>query len=212
MPAALRATVVGLLQPRGHKFKVTAKGGRRDRVLVQWGMMARFGLLAGLTVAGMVYGSLADYGPERQSAASIAIVLFWSVYNIVVLLLAMAACVELPRYRREERLAISERVRVSASQDCFTAALQDISLLGARILAPPPGPEGEAVMLELDGVGEIAARIIRGSESGFAVEFIHAEDTRDALVRKLYSGRYYERCREVQAHRLLRAVIARAFR
>src|ERR1700686_883262 len=36
MPAALRGTVMGLLKPRGHQFEVTAKGGRRDRIRVQW--------------------------------------------------------------------------------------------------------------------------------------------------------------------------------
>jgi cellulose synthase (UDP-forming) len=139
-------------------------------------------------------------------------VLFWSAYNLVVLLLAMAACVELPRYRREERLATSERVRVSVGGDCFTAALEDISLAGARILAPAPGQDGDAVVLELDEVGEVAGRIVRGSEAGFAIEFLHAEGSRDALTRKLYSGRYYERPRDVQSHRLLRAVVARALR
>jgi len=212
MPAALRATAVGLLKPRGHKFKVTDKGGRRDRVRVQWGLAARFALLAGLTLAGMVYGSFADFGPERQATASMAIVLFWSVYNIVVLLLAMAACVELPRYRTEERLTTSERVRVSTADGCFTAALADISVAGARILAPAPGRQGDAVLLEIDEVGEIAGQIVRGSEGSFAVEFMHAEGSRDALIRKLYSGRYYDRPREVQGSRLLGAVLARAFR
>src|SRR6266566_3662126 len=105
MPAALKATLTGLLQPRGHSFKVTAKGGNRDRVLVQWPLIARLGLLLGLTIGGMLYGSLADYAPGRQEAGSTAIVVFWSVYNIVVLLLAMAVCVEFPRYRGEERVA-----------------------------------------------------------------------------------------------------------
>src|SRR5580700_8149421 len=40
MPAALRATVAGLLKPRGHLFKVTPKGGVRDRLLVQWRSIA----------------------------------------------------------------------------------------------------------------------------------------------------------------------------
>jgi cellulose synthase (UDP-forming) len=212
MPAALRATVTGLLKPRGHKFKVTAKGGQRDRLQVQWGIIAPFALLAGLTLAGMLYGSLADYTPERQAAGATAIVLFWSIYNLVVLLLALAACVELPRYRREERLATSERVRVSSDNDCFTAALEDISLVGARILAPAPGQDGDAVMLQLDEVGEVAGRIVRGSDTGFAVAFVHADGSRDALTRKLYSGRYYEPTRDVQGHRLLRAVVARALR
>src|SRR5207302_756516 len=42
MPAALRATVIGLLKPSGQAFTVTAKGGERDRLLVQWPMLARF--------------------------------------------------------------------------------------------------------------------------------------------------------------------------
>ena len=212
MPAALRATIIGLLKPRGHKFKVTAKGGRRDRVLVQWGMIARFGLLVGLTLAGMLYGSLADYTPERQAAGSTAIVLFWSIYNIVVLLLAMAACVELPRYRDEERLATSEVVDIRTAEGSFAAQLADISLSGASVMGPSPGRPGDAVMLRLDDVGEIAGRIVRGSADRFAVAFIDADETRDALTRKLYSGQYYERPRDVQGRRLFRAVVARAFR
>ncbi len=61
MPAALRATVTGLLKPRGHEFKVTAKGGSRNRIRVQWRMLTPFGLLAGLTLAGMLYSSFGDY-------------------------------------------------------------------------------------------------------------------------------------------------------
>ena len=58
----------------------------------------------------------------------------------------------------------------------------------------------------------IAGRITRASEDGFAIEFIDADPLRDALVRKLYSGRYYEGRRQVQSKRLFRAVLARALR
>jgi cellulose synthase (UDP-forming) len=212
MPAALRATIAGLLKPRGHKFKVTAKGGRRERVVVQWGMIARFGLLAGLTVAGMLYGSLADYAPERQEAGSTAIVLLWSIYNIVVLLLAMVACVELPRYRNEERFATSEQVRVWTADGALIAPLIDISRSGATVLAPPPGGAGDTVMLRINEVGEIAGRIVRTAADRFAVAFVDPDEACDALTRKLYSGRYYEHLREVQGRRLFRVVVARAFR
>jgi cellulose synthase (UDP-forming) len=108
MPEALRATFSGLLKPRGRPFKVTAKGALRDRIAVQWSLMLRFGLLVALTVIGMLYGSLADFTPERQAPDVNAIIIFWSVYDVVVLLLAMAVCVELPRYRCEERFPTSE--------------------------------------------------------------------------------------------------------
>jgi cellulose synthase (UDP-forming) len=212
MPAALKATLAGLLQPRGHSFKVTAKGGNRDRVLVQWPLIARLGLLLGLTIGGMLYGSLADYGPERQEAGSTAIVVFWGVYNIVVLLLAMVVCVEFPRYRGEERVATTEPVRVSAGACSFTAPLADISVTGAHIQGPSPGREGDIVRLKLLDIGEIQARIIRDTEDGFAVEFVDADGQRDALIRKIYGGGYDRPAIRVRSRRVLRALVARALR
>ena len=46
----------------------------------------------------------------------------------------------------------------------------------------------------------------------FVVEFVAADATRDALIRKVFSGRYYPREREVRGRRLLRALVARALR
>jgi cellulose synthase (UDP-forming) len=212
MPAALKASFIGLLKPRGHRFKVTDKGGRRNTLRVHWGLIARFGLLAGMTIVGMLYASLADYAPERQSAGATAIILFWSFYNIVVLLLAMAACIELPRYRREERLLTSEPVHCWTSAGPFTAPLVDISVSGASILAPAPGNDGDAVMLRINGIGDIAGRIVRASDESFAVEFIEADRSRDALIRKLYSGLYYHKRSQIHGHRLFRAVMARVLR
>jgi cellulose synthase (UDP-forming) len=212
MPAALRATFVGLLKPRGHRFKVTDKGGHRDHLRVQWGMVARFGILIGLTLAGMLYASLADYTPERQSAGSTAVILFWSVYNVVVLVLAIAACIELPRYRREERFATSERVAISAGDYVFTAPLADISVNGARILAPSPGQPDDIVWLEIESIGEVAARIVAGSNTSFAVEFVDVDRARDALIGKIFSGRYSQHPQRMSGRHTLAALVARAIR
>ena len=212
MPAALKGTIMGLLKRRGHRFQVTDKGGRRDRSRVQWRMIARFGLLLGLTVAGMMYANLADYTPERQDAGPTAIVVFWSAYNIVVLLLAMAVCVDLPRYRREERFATSEPVQVSAGEDVFTAPLLDISVAGAHILAPAPAPQGSIVRLKLQDLGEVAARIVRVTADDFAVAFIDTDHQQNALIRKVYTGRYGQRPQGVRGRHILNALIARALR
>ena len=212
MPAALQATITGLMRPRGHLFKVTPKGGVRDRLLVQWRRIAGFGLVLGLTLLGMLYGSLADYTPERQEAGSTAIVLFWSIYNIVVLLLTMAVCVEFPRYRSEERIATAELVQVSAGENVFPAALTDISVTGAQIRAPCPGAPGDIVMLTLQDVGEIAARIIRTTPDGFAVEFTDTDGQRDAMIRKIHGGGYAQRQVEVRGRDILNALLARALR
>ncbi len=212
MPAALKGTITGLLKRRGHRFQVTDKGGRRDRSRVQWRMIVRFGLLLGLTVGGMMYSNLADYTPERQDAGPTAIVVFWSAYNIIVLLLAMAVCVDLPRYRREERFATSEPVQVSAGEDVFTAPLLDISVAGAHILAPAPAPQGSIVWLKLQDLGEIAGQIVRVTADDFAVAFIDTDHQQDALIRKVYTGRYDQRPQGVRGRRILRALVARALR
>ncbi len=212
MPAAIRATFTGLLKPRGHEFKVTDKGGHRNRIRVQWRIFIPFGLLAGITLLGMLYDGFADYTPERQVAGSTMIVLFWSVYNIVVLLLAMAACVELPRYRGEERFATSERVRVTVGDDVFTAPIADFSVTGMCILAAAPVRPGDLVSVQLDEIGKIAGRVVRVSGAEFAVEFLDIDRSRDALIRKLYSGRYYGPPQEVHGHRIVRAIVARALR
>jgi cellulose synthase (UDP-forming) len=211
MPEAIRATLSGLLKPRGQTFKVTAKGGQRDRIVVQWPIIWRFGLLAGLTLAGMLYSSVADFLPNRQAPDANAIIIFWSVYNVIVLLLAMSVCVELPRFR-EERFPTSEQVQVCVGNDVFAAPLANISIDGARISAPSPGQVRDVVRLRLEHVGEVAGRIVNGSDKHFAVEFIDAYKVRDALIRKLFSGRYDQPLREIRWRSLWGALLVRILR
>jgi cellulose synthase (UDP-forming) len=208
----LKATLVGLFKPRGHPFKVTPKGGQRDRLIIGWRMIGRFGLFAGLTLAGMLYGNFVDFAPSHTRFDAKVVNLGWSLYNIVVLLIAMSACIELPRYRREERFATSEIVRISTDDHVLTAPLADISMSGARILAPRPEPLGTVVTLALRQVGDIAARIVDGSDRTFVVEFVATDRTRDALIRKLFSGQYGLRPREVHGPGLLGALVARVMR
>jgi cellulose synthase (UDP-forming) len=211
MPEALKATIIGLAAPHGRKFKVTAKGRRRDKVVVQWPLVLRFGALAGLTVAGMLYGSLGDFLP-KQGAEVNAIIVFWSAYNVAVLLLAMAVCVELPRNRREERFATSETVRIVAGGETFTAPLIDISLLGARIAAPLPVPPEDRVRLQLDQVGMLDARIVYGTDRYFTVEFIVEGEQSHRLIRKIFSGGYWQRVIDVRWRGTFAALLARTVR
>lgn len=209
---ALKGTLIGLFKPRGHPFRVTAKGGRRDQLVISWSMVRRFGLLAGLTLAGMLYGSLADFAPSHIRFDAKVMNLRWSIYNIIVLLIAISVCVELPRYRREERFATTEPVRVCVDDRTFAASLADISVSGARIQASQSGPVGSLVTVTLQHVGEVKARIVDGSNTMFVVEFVAADETRDALIRKLFSGRYGQRSLRVDWSSLIWALVARVLR
>ena len=61
---AMKAAAAGLFKPKGHKFKVTAKGGDRDRVIVQWRLILRFLLPLLLATIGVVtYGTFDVFSP-----------------------------------------------------------------------------------------------------------------------------------------------------
>jgi cellulose synthase (UDP-forming) len=208
----LRATVIGLFKPRGHAFKVTAKGGSRDRLFVFWPMVLRFAVVGGLTLTGMLYGSLMDFAPSHAKFDAKVVNLGWSLYNLIVLVIAISVCVELPRFRREERFPASEPARFRIGDRVLTAGLADISISGARILAPMPDAIGTEVILTVQEVGDVPARIVGGSEHMFAVDFDAGDEARDALVRKLFSGRYDHRPQQVQWGSLIGALFARALR
>jgi cellulose synthase (UDP-forming) len=150
-------------------------------------MVRPFALLAGLTLIGMLYASLADFAPSHVRFDAKVMNLGWSVYNIIVLLMAISVCVELPRYRREERFATAESARIRIGDRIFVALLADVSMSGAR------RPVGSLVTVTLEHVGDTEARIVDGSDTMFVVEFAAADKTRDALIRKLFSGRYGQR-------------------
>jgi hypothetical protein len=67
-------------------------------------------------------------------------------------------------------------------------------------------------MVTLQHVGNAEARIIDGSDTMLVVEFIAADKTRDALIRKLFSGRYGQRSAVVDWGGLIGALFARILR
>jgi len=68
------------------------------------------------------------------------------------------------------------------------------------------------IWLRLDHVGEIAARIVYGTSKYFAVEFFDADSKRDALIRKVFSGRYDRHARMSASAGFFGALLARILR
>jgi hypothetical protein len=68
------------------------------------------------------------------------------------------------------------------------------------------------VTVTIQHVGDIDARIVDGTDEMLVVEFVAADKTRDALIRKLFSGRYGQRSRDVHWRGLLGALIGRVLR
>jgi cellulose synthase (UDP-forming) len=211
MFASLRASAVGLFGSKNQKFKVTAKGASRDHVVVHWSLIRWFLLLAGLTVGGIAYrtavGPVADTPPEVE-----AINFFWSLFNLATLLLASLMCIELPRFRSEERFPIVEPTMVTLNKRRFPGTLRDISLAGAGLdvsRGEPPEP-GSSLLLEIRGVGAVRATVVRAEAATFHVRF-DDESCRPALVRKIFSGDCVPSVTRLPLTSLFAVVMRRAF-
>ncbi|WP_236024641.1 glycosyltransferase [Arenibaculum pallidiluteum] len=209
---AVRAVATGLVKPRGHAFKVTAKGGDRGQIVVQWTMIKRFAWLLALNLGGALWNTLADYAPTGSAGDGKWVVLFWTFYNVTALLLAMAVCVELPRHRRDERFATAEGVVVTAGGRPRRTRLLDLSAGGAKVRGTAGVPLGSELVLDLPGVGAVPGTLMLQGDGFFTLRFADDPALRDRLVRKLHSDRYEGGTTRVRLGSLVADLASRALR
>ena len=181
----VRAAATGLLRPKGHPFSVTAKGGDRTRVVVQWRLMAPFAVLFALTVVGLTLGIVSSRFAFGDAGEGKWVVLFWTVYNLVLLALAMIVCVELPREERHVADAPERTVLVldGRARRIWVSGLTR-TRLRLRGLVPPPGAEGA---IALRDVGEVRVSVDRATEDGAVMVLHPTEDQREALYLRLHA-------------------------
>jgi cellulose synthase (UDP-forming) len=205
----LRAVVAGLIKPVGQKFKVTAKGGNRDALFVEWKLMRMFLIYLVLTIVSVFMAFIWNGGWSLQDSSSIA--LFWSWYNILILTVTCLVCIEQPRKRKAERLQSGERVGVRRNGRVEWQPILDISTSGLRIEGRAPAAAGQTVALQV-GETQLQALIVRTTEDDFAVRIDDTMEARTAMIRQVYSSRYTASVSEVRPSQLIKAVLARALR
>ncbi|MBW7862539.1 MAG: glycosyltransferase [Rhodocyclaceae bacterium] len=204
-PAAIGAALTGLFRPLGHKFSVTAKGGDRSRIVVQWGLLARIGALMGLTVAGVIYAHLDHTMPYHDSDAFV-VSLFWSYYNIFVLLIAAFVCIEMPR-EREEHFLTSETARIRLGGRQVMAQLRSLAQSEACFTGPAPAARGESIIIELSGSAPLAAQIEPAGNNAWIARLDPSDATRRIMFERLFSGAYRRPPPEFRFHAILGAMI-----
>jgi cellulose synthase (UDP-forming) len=206
----VQAVAHGMFKPRGHKFRVTAKGGDRSRRFVQWPLLRLFATLLMLTIAGVIWAFLLEDGSKLRDSS--ALCLFWSWYNILILALACLVCVEQPRLRSSDRLPVHDQVAVVDTGNHESAhSILDISLGGARLAGASPAEPGVTVTLGLGSL-RMPGTIIRGDTGSFAIGFSNTDGTRANLVRLVYSGRYSATIPQIIPVRVAAAIFGRIVR
>jgi cellulose synthase (UDP-forming) len=207
--ALVRTIAVGLVRPFGQPFRVTAKGLSTERVTVQWSIMLPLVTVAVATFGGIWINMAPSGGAFGRPGFTIN--LFWSLFNIMVLAIAGAVCVELPRRRRAERFLTSEAgTLILDSGETLPCRLADVSVAGASLTVTHGAdvPPGAGRLRLADGL-EIPFRVIRGTAERMAVAFDPDPVVRRRLIRKLYTGRYVPEVEKVKLGAVAAALVAK---
>lgn len=193
----VRTVIACLTKPFGHPFKVTPKGSLSGGVLIQWNYLLPFALAALGTFLGILINTSAY--ADLNGTPGFEVNLFWSIYNIAILLLAATVCIELPQQRQHARFPAKEQavIRVHGRVDT-PCTVTDISLGGAKIAGSPPAwaTQGEKAVLLLDGGAlQVPFRFIgldrwQNFGQGFPIIFEAGIAMRRALTVKLFGGSY----------------------
>jgi cellulose synthase (UDP-forming) len=204
----LTAAFIGLVWPKGRKFHVTAKGGDRSKQFVQWRMARMFALFLAATLGGIAISFIFD--PNRPLQDSAIVALYWSWYNIAVLIAAIGVCVERPRYRTGERLAATGAVWLGVGESWQGYTMVDISVTGIRVKGTPPAPVGTKIDVQI-GQARIKGRIARQLTGEFAVAVEDSLAARAAMVPLVHSGRFGSQVGRTTVGAVAQRVLARMF-
>ncbi|MXN65833.1 glycosyltransferase [Stappia sp. GBMRC 2046] len=208
MREVLLSVALGIVKPKGHKFAVTAKGGDRSKTVVQWRLIRFFGVMLAATLASIGYSFYADPNGPLQSSSVVA--LFWSWYNITVLLIAIACCVERPRMRKSERMRARGTVELLFGDRAADFQMLDISISGIRFAGNCGAAVGSTVNFRINGQ-DMSGRIVRNGKREFALEIDHTFASKLAMVREVYSGQFETRIERVRSFAVSKRVFARLF-
>ncbi|MCB4822431.1 glycosyltransferase [Roseicella aerolata] len=209
---ALRASAIGLFGRRDQRFKVTAKGTRRDRVVVQWSIAWPWLTLLLLTIGGIGWRLLLGPAPGTPPDVE-AMNLFWSLFNVAILGITLLICVEQPRQRLQERFDADEAATLRLpGREEVPVRLRDLSVTGCRVEGGPEGlVPGQTVTLHLAGVGAVLADLRRVSGTALHLAFRAPAPVEAALIRKIFSGRYVRSVASTRPLDLVRVLARRAF-
>jgi cellulose synthase (UDP-forming) len=172
-------------------------------------MLKVFANYSVLTVAAVVLAFLIE--PDQSLRESSALALFWSWYNLIILIMASFICIEQPRRRKAERFPTNDVAYLTIEDRRYRFVVRDVSISGLALVGSPPAPRGTPVLLEFSG-RHLNATIIRSGDSEFALHLTDSLLARSAMIRFVYSGRLHSGIGGISARRVMAAVVERLLR
>lgn len=203
-----KAVAVGLVKPKGHKFKVTTKGGDRNKMVVQWPLIRPLATIFALTLIGIFFSSATDIVFDRDAGDGKWVVLFWTIYNLVVLAVTISVCVELPRASTVPQIA-PERAVVRHADTTQSAWIMRLTAEDAWVRGGPAVLPGDAASLDIDEIGRVAAVVTRVEAGGFALALTLDARQRMLMTSKLHTRRGQHGTLSISPTRLITGLLRR---
>jgi len=182
-----RAVWTGLLKGGPHPFKVTDKGGAAGQTVIQWPLMMPFIALLAITLFGLCLPMFNGYSPAQKAGDGIVVILFWTLYNVIVLGLAIRACIEPPRPSYSMRRNV-EAATLKLGDRALPCWASEIGPYTARLIGPFGLSANSEAWLDLDDVGEVYATIAQTLPDGYLFRLYPDDSQHDLLIRKLHTS------------------------
>lgn len=187
LPVALQT----LVRPKGLVFKVTPKGANAAGAAWESTVLMMALSLIAVSVAGLVINISPEYRIVAQEGL-LPLVAFWTMVNVLLLLLVSMMCLEKPRIRGEERFALKQPVTLLGNDGQMVRSSRgDISISGLGLESDGNSGLriGDRVQVALPDVG-IVRGFVRRTGGRIGIEFdFHAEELRDRLIVSLFTDK-----------------------
>ena len=206
-PEIVKSVMAGLWNPKGHGFKVTAKGGDRSKTVVQWTLLRFYLVCLALTIIGVLWAFVFDSG--RYLEGSSALSLFWSWYNIVVLIIACFVCVELPR--PSDDLVAGQVVNLSAGGSTYSYVVAKSAGPELYLAGVPPGCLDGLAILQVGGE-DIPVKLTPQTAQLFRASFDTTSCARSHVLRHFYQQRFRNSAVDIRTPHLARTIAGHLFR
>lgn len=128
---------------------------------------------------------LASFGLSSSLQDSSSVALYWSWYNIVVLIVAIGVCIEWPRFRRNEWLTGAETVVLEVDRLLHVYVTSDVSVGGMGLSSNFSDPVGTRVSIRFRGT-QLESTVVRRSASSFALALDDTEEMHTVMVCYVY--------------------------
>jgi hypothetical protein len=145
-------------------------------------------ILAALTLGGLLFNRISP-DPAGPSHASLVVAEVYALYNLVLLAIAAALAIEIPRHRRGERFRVKEPGVCRRGRRDGPCWVRSISESGALLEGPTDLEPGDRIELRIGRIGALPARVVRRSGADTAVEFgVVSKPLRQRLINFIYSA------------------------